>query len=194
MGLVASGELYLVGSAGAPTQSIEFECQGYYTGYALTTAQGVASAYVGALPVSMTDFYGYEYDSDIIVDFTDSITWLTQDYDGYQSLYIDGRHPGDIITLELNIDFDEIFEGMNCRVYYSENEGSWVYLGNYLASANVDVEITSVSDSDSIRIRIDLNSTGGQGEVTVTLTGGTITTGSGTVTAAGSTTWFMEYP
>jgi hypothetical protein len=59
MTLESSGDLNLTGGAGAPTRSIEFECAGSYTGYSLSTAQGVAVAYVGALPVSMTDFYGY---------------------------------------------------------------------------------------------------------------------------------------
>jgi hypothetical protein len=60
MTLVSSGTLNLKGSASIPTRSIEFECEGAVSGtFALTTAQGIASAYVGSLPTGMTDFYGF---------------------------------------------------------------------------------------------------------------------------------------
>ncbi len=60
MTLVSSGILNLKGSSGDPTRSIEYECEGNVTGdFSLTTAQGIASAYVGSLPTNMTDFYGY---------------------------------------------------------------------------------------------------------------------------------------
>jgi hypothetical protein len=61
MTLVSSGILNLKGTSGDPTRSIEWECEGNVTGdFSLTTAQGIASAYVGSLPTDMTDFYGYE--------------------------------------------------------------------------------------------------------------------------------------
>jgi len=65
MTLVSSGTINLKGSAGDPSRSIEYECEGAVSGtFALTTAQGIASAYVGSLPTGMTDFYGYSACSD----------------------------------------------------------------------------------------------------------------------------------
>ena len=65
MTLVSSGTINLKGSSGDPTRSIEYECEGAVSGtFALTTAQSIASAYVGSLPTGMTDFYGYSACSD----------------------------------------------------------------------------------------------------------------------------------
>lgn len=65
MTLVSSGTINLKGSAGDPTRSIEYECEGAVSGdFALTTAQSIASAYVGSLPTGLTDFYGYSACSD----------------------------------------------------------------------------------------------------------------------------------
>ena len=65
MTLVSSGTINLKGSSGDPTRSIEYECEGAVSGtFALTTAQSIASAYVGSLPTGLTDFYGYSACSD----------------------------------------------------------------------------------------------------------------------------------
>jgi hypothetical protein len=75
MTLVSSGTINLKGSAADPTRSIEYECEGAVSGdFALTTAQSIASAYVGSLPTGLTDFYGYSACSDPTPGTISSVT------------------------------------------------------------------------------------------------------------------------
>lgn len=60
MTLESSGTLYLVGSSGAPTRSIQFELEGVYTGIGLLEAIALS----GESYDRITDFYGYSACSD----------------------------------------------------------------------------------------------------------------------------------
>ena len=80
MALESSGILHLKGYFAFPTRSIEMECEGNVTGdFNLTTAQSIASDYVGSLPTDMTDFYGYEFCSESIPSVPSgvSVSWQT---------------------------------------------------------------------------------------------------------------------
>lgn len=198
MALVGSGILNLKGSAAAPTRSIEFECEGNYTGdFSLVDAQAIASGYVGSLPVGMTDFYGYSAGSTIVFDFSGSITWSVNtdsNKDGYQALVFSGRESGDVITLNVNSDFIEDTDAVILAVYYSINStSSWNLILSRSATSNDDVNIPGVDYNDVVRIRVDIISIKeGSGDVMLTLTGGSFTAGSGSIAASGSTEWYLN--
>ncbi len=198
MTLVSSGILNLKGSSAAPTRSIEFECEGNYTGdFSLTTAQGIASAYVGSLPTDMTDFYGYTAGSTIVVDFSEHFTWAINtpgDKDGYQELTITGRQPGDKIVLNLHLDFVESSGAVVCSVYSSINSSvAWLLKDSFTETGSGDYTIVDVDYNETVRVRVDITAIkSGSGYITATLTGGTFTTGSGTITASGTIQWYVE--
>jgi len=61
MTLVSSGDLFIGGDVELDTKSIQFEAEGSKAGaYSLVEAAAAAGDCVGALPVSITDFYGWE--------------------------------------------------------------------------------------------------------------------------------------
>ena len=70
MTLESSGTLYLVGSSGAPTRSIQYELEGVYTGIGLNEA----IALTGESYDRMTDFYGYSACSDPTPGTISSVT------------------------------------------------------------------------------------------------------------------------
>jgi len=198
MTLVSSGDLHLTGSSGAPTRSIEYECEGTYNGYSLTTAQNKASAYVGALPTSITDFYELTY-SDVVIDFSDSISWWVNtaaSKDGRQSTVVTGWVNGDVIDFDLDLDFVLTSGAVACTVYQffvdSDPDIQW---------ETIDTFTSTTSDSYVVRawwgfpfwLRIEMDVVkAGVGYITATLTGGTYYTGYGSVIASGSTTWYVS--
>lgn len=194
MTLVSSGTLYLAGAGQAQNQSIQYELEAATNGIGLLEA-GVLASFTG--DIAMSDFYGYSAGSNVVVDFSNSITWAEDfDYakDGYQSLVLTGRQSGDVITLNVNVDFILDTGSIRCRVWYSINSTTvWTQLFNETTTTNTDVNIPGVDDNDVVRIRVNIftQSPTSSGDVAVTLTGGTFTSGSGTVTASGSVDWYL---
>lgn len=199
MTLVSSGTLYLVGASTPDNQSIQYECEGLKIGgFTLLEAQAIASGYVGSLPTGMLDFYGFNNDpgSTIVYDFNATITWTTNNSssrDGYRALDFTGRQSGDIITLNVNSNFTETTDAVIWVLYYSINStSSWNNIVSRSATSNDNVNIPGVDYNDVVRLRADLGTIkSGAGYVTITLTGGTFTSGSGTITASGTTTWYL---
>ena len=70
MTLESSGTLYLVGSSGAPTRSIQFELEGVYTGIGLLEAIALS----GEAFNSILDFYGYSACADPTPGTISSVT------------------------------------------------------------------------------------------------------------------------
>ena len=192
MPLESTGTLYLVGSSAAPTRSIQYELEGAYTGIGLLEAITLS----GESWDSMLDFYGYSAGSTIIYDYSNSITWAFNTLshrDGYQSLVFSGRVSGDVITLNLESNFYETGGAVVLDVYYSINStSSWNLILSRSATDSYDlIYIPGVDYNDVVRVRINLETIkAGQGNVTISLIGGSFTSGSGTVTASGSTAWY----
>lgn len=193
MTLVASGTLHLKGSSAAPTQSIEYELEGNYTGdFSLTTASSLASF---TLPTSMSDFYNYSAGSTVVVDFSNSTTDVgTQSaiyQHKYQSLVITGRGASDVITLTMNVDFNEQLGSIVGNVWWSKNSTtSWTLLQNFTSTppSPISKSMTLIDNNDVVRVKMEIDGAGKvvEGDITSTLTGGSFTTGSGTITASGT--------
>ena len=196
MTLVSSGILHLTGSSGAPTRSIQYECERVYDGISLTEAQSIASSEVGSLPIDMTDFYELSW-SDVIVDFSDSVTWYTNeddDKDGRQVTVITGWQLGDELSLDIDVDFTIESGSVYCAIYERWYDPApmeeWNLIDSYTTTTSDSYTITNVDYGFPTWIRVEINGSG-VGDVVVTLTGGSFTAGAGTVTAQGSTTWYV---
>jgi len=148
-------------------------------------------------PDSIDEFYNFTASSTIVYDYSGSITVVglntADDKDLSQTLDFTGIGDTDVITLNVNITA-EAAANVSSRVLYSINNttvGTTLLLLTTLAADN-DVTIPGVQQGDVVRIRINTNATAGSRTTTVTLTGGTFTTGSGTVTASDTTSWAVE--
>jgi len=188
MALEESGVLFLKGSGGVPTRSIEYECEGAISGtFDLTTAQGIAESYVGALPVSMTDFYGFETYSYIELESdTDNRSYVVNEdhlKDVSVEILITGMQTGDVMTINITLTLDEVTNGLDAWYYYNINGGSWQSL-QYLNSDTHDTPdtIPGVEYGDIVRVRFYGTSTGvGSGLMEYELIDGTLTTGTGEI-------------
>ena len=155
----------------------------------------MAAAATPAFPTtnrSVSMWYGYSDGSNIVVDFSNTTTYITNttaDKDGYKSVVMTGRDTGDVFTLNLTTQFTEELGAIAFgSVSYRRNGGLWSELQAYSAPGSSSESITLIDDNDTIEIRVGINgSLKGSGTSTLraTLTGGTITTGTGTVTASG---------
>ena len=108
----------------------------------------------------------------------------------YDQVVFTGRQAGDILTLniscygypESNID--------GIVFYWSKNsETVWTQLANYYAGGSGSFGLTGIDYDDIIRIRCDITGSAFDafGEGLVVITGGVITTGSGSVSAVSPT-------
>lgn len=149
-------------------------------------------------PDQVSDFYGYTHGSTIVVDFNNTITYTTNtasDKNAYRSLDITGRQSGDIITLTLTSAFSETAGTVLGYTYYSINStSSWTLLRSFSSTTSpVSDSIAGVDYNDVVRIRMDVYAVKtGTGWIQTVLTGGSFTTGSGTITASGTTTWNLS--
>ena len=139
--------------------------------------------------------------STIVVDFSGSPTLIaTGDY--RDDLVITGRQTGDQIDLTISIWIDLYVDAVgsaDVAVYYSRNStSSWTLLQSASRTATgwgtygwFYKTIPNVVPSDTMRVRIDTNRSDkfNASWGLCVLTGGTFDTGSGTITASGTTSW-----
>jgi len=147
-----------------------------------------------SVPDTINEFHSYS--AGWVVDYTNSPTYTTNyayEKDWYDSLTITGRQSGQIATLTLNATFNENNPSVLAQVYYSKNSTtSWTSLGSWSSYFSGSLSITNVDYNDVIRIRmaiIAIGAPGSNGDINTTLTGGTMTSGTGSVTASGSVSW-----
>lgn len=149
-----------------------------------------------SVPDTINEFHSYS--AGWVFDFAGSPTYtINNNYekDVYDSLVFTGRQSGQIATLNLEATFNENNPSAFSQVWYSKNSGSWISLGSWTFSMfETPLSITNVDYNDDIRIRMHLLAYGlsGNGDFNTFLTGGTMTTGSGSVTASGSTSWTLH--
>jgi len=132
--------------------------------------------------------------STIEVDFEDTPT-VSDDtsmlYDGYKSIDMSGRAAGDVFTLTFSTEFsDEVTA--TARIYTSKNStASWDLVQTHASDGTSNETVTLIDNDDIIRIRlvIEGDEIGASGTLNATLTGGTITTGTGTVSTVAPVTW-----
>lgn len=206
MALAASGLLHLTSADPDCTRAIENECRGGWAGYSLTTAQGIASAHVGTLPVNMTDFYGYSRPSTIVYSFNNIIQWTintSSEKDGYRTFDITGMKGCDVITLHLDPRFGEDSGSVTGTIYYSINSTtSWTVMRTYSSTTAYSHEyIPGVSYGDVVRLRMHITSgVPGVGDMEIyCITGGGtpstpedgsfFTVGSGTISLGSIVNW-----
>ena len=151
-------------------------------------------------PDSVSEFYGFSGGSNIVVDYNNSITYFTNvqaDKDGYRGLVMTGRESGDIFTATMEQTYTELggASGFYTLSYRKNGAASWASLGAGGTPVIVQRSITGIDSNDTVDIRLAVSvglKDPGTATLKVDLTGGTITTGSGTVTASGTTSWTLS--
>lgn len=135
--------------------------------------------------------------STIVIDFDGSTTYLSNspgDVDGYQGIVFSGRQSGDIIDISLTVECTISGTG-SVAFDYRINSGTWVQLGSYSSSqGTTSKSVPNVDHDDTVDIRIDCGASGLGTSVsgTASLTGGTFDSGSGTISASGTTTFTLS--
>jgi len=133
--------------------------------------------------------------STIVIDFDGSTTYITNnstEQDGWRNVVISGMQTGDVITI--NYTMELTVEGVmpgEAEGYVRENLGSWQLEAStigFLSSPETHANINTTDNID-LRVRAYVDDLGDFAEAKVTLTGGSVTTGSGTVTASGTTSF-----
>lgn len=135
--------------------------------------------------------------SSIVIDFDGSTTYDSNspgDVDGYQGIVFSGRQAPDIIDISMTVECT-ISGTADVTFYYRKNAGSWVSLGNYSSTTGATAKsIPDVDSDDTVDVRINCDASGLGASVsgTATLTGGTFDSGSGTISASGTTTFTLS--
>lgn len=161
--------------------------------FAMATSAGKTTT-----DININDWYGYSSGSSVVYDFSDTITTLANtvtDQDYYRSLDITGRESGQIYSFNFNVIY-QAFSGTPLgTVRFSKNStSSWVTLGSYGGSATTSVTIPNIDHDDVIRIRLTLDGKIPEASLQLQCNGGTVTTGTGTVTSSGTTNWTITIP
>ena len=149
--------------------------------------------------IGVSNWYGYSHGSTILVDFysgtaTNYGTQAIGGEDSYKSILFSGRESGDIVTVTVKVQcLTNIGSAtVNTRAHWSKNStSSWTYLGHTATAPHI-YSLTGIDYNDIIRFRMDTasgSSVGDGRQAIATIIGGSFTTGSGTITALGTTTW-----
>ena len=137
--------------------------------------------------------------STVTVKFESSTHFIEQStsrIDGYREVIISGMQSGD--TIQINFSHEAWFWNLidDAAVYYAINQTStWTYLDSYGSSGSGSSSIPGVDYGDTvyIRIRIDSSGMGASGSIEAELTGGSFSSGSGTVTDVSPNSFSVEF-
>lgn len=144
---------------------------------------------------SVSNFYNYSHAVVVTVQYGGVITKsvdLYEDKDYYQSIYFSTRVYPNVITLNFDISVGGTGSG-NVNIYTSENSGTWTLRHSTTAIELSDFSITGLDYNDTLRVRIDTQAITFKGawrSVTCGISGGSFTTGTGTVSVG--TTWSLN--
>lgn len=158
--------------------------------------RSMASAFSLSTPDGMNEFYGLTFGSNVIYDYSDSTsnysTTTSTNIDQYKSLVISGRQSGQVYTLNFNVSFVKDSEICTAEVYKNINGSGWSTIwGPYTSGSSGSISISGIDYDDTVQLRLRLTGfrTTPNASLTLSLNGGSVTTGTGTVTSSGTTSW-----
>lgn len=135
----------------------------------------------------------------VTIKFESSTNWLeqsTSNMDGYREVIISGMQSGDTITINFSHGANFFNYIDSAAVYYAINQTTtWTYLDSYGDSGLGSSSIPGVDYGDTvyIRLRIEATGMGASGDIFALLTGGSFTSGSGTVTDVSPNTFSVAF-
>lgn len=159
--------------------------------------QCIATAGKTGVFTKQSDFAGFSAGSSVTVKFTSPIliTSGAEVWDYYNRLTISNMASGDVLTLTLSTYMETDYD-TDAYLYYRKNSGAWVLIssrgGNGSGTYIDSIPSVSYGMIIDVRHRFEWGGAVGDGETNYqksTLTGGSFTSGNGTITPVSPTYW-----